>query len=211
MSKKITARVAIIDLGISNLTSIYNAFQFIAVSAQIINEPFDLKSFSHIVLPGVGTYSQGMKNLTETKFCEEIVCQIGKGKPLLGICLGMQLLSTKGEEYGPSYGLDLIPGVVAKIKSNNNPLRLPHVGWNDVSYPRQSPLWKDIPERSSFYFIHSYAYANGTDHTYVIGTTDYGHELIVGLQKDNVFGVQFHPEKSQEVGLRLLNNFAAIC
>jgi imidazole glycerol-phosphate synthase subunit HisH len=203
--------VAIIDFGISNLTSIYNAFKFISVSAHIIKEPPSIESFSHIVLPGVGTYLQGMKNLQEKRFAEQITIHIDKGKPLLGICLGMQLLSTAGEEFGLSNGLDIIPGVVAKIELRNNLLRLPHVGWNNVYYNKESPLWKDIPENSSFYFIHSYAYTNDTDSSYVIGTTDYDHQIIVGLQKDNVFGVQFHPEKSQKVGLQLLANFAEIC
>jgi glutamine amidotransferase len=204
-------KVAIVNCGVSNLTSVRNAFDVIKIDAEIVDTPERMDRFSHIVIPGVGSYKQGMDNIRGKGFVDFILKEAAKGKPILGICLGMQLLATSGEEFGPVEGLEIIPGRVKKIDLSNTPdLRLPHVGWNDVIYTRKSPIWEGIEEGTSFYFTHSYVYAD-TDKEHVIGQCEYGEKLIIAIQRDNVCGVQFHPEKSQKPGLQLLKNFVALC
>jgi glutamine amidotransferase len=204
-------KVAIVNCGVSNLTSVRNAFDVIKIDAEIVDTPERMDRFSHIVIPGVGSYKQGMDNIRGKGFVDFILKEAAKGKPILGICLGMQLLATSGEEFGPVEGLEIIPGRVKKIGLSNTPdLRLPHVGWNDVIYTRKSPIWEGIEEGTSFYFTHSYVYAD-TDKEHVIGQCEYGEKLIIAIQRDNVCGVQFHPEKSQKPGLQLLKNFVALC
>lgn len=204
-------RVAVVNCGVSNLRSVKNAIDFIKIDAEIIDAPAALDRFSHIIIPGVGSYKQGIDNLKNKGFFDLIRKQAAKGKPILGICLGMQLLATSGEEFGPVEGLNIIPGRVKKIDLSNAPdHRLPHVGWNDVIHTRKSPLWEGIEQGASFYFTHSYVYAD-TDEENVIGRCEYGEQLIIAIRHDNVFGVQFHPEKSQTSGLQLLKNFATAC
>lgn len=204
-------KVAIVNCGVSNLTSVKNAIDALKIDAEIVDIPAQMDRFSHIIIPGVGSYKQGMDHIRNKGFFDLIPKEAAKGKPILGICLGMQLLSTNGEEFGPIQGLNMIPGRVRKIDLSNAPdHRLPHVGWNDVSYAQNSPLWEGIEEGASFYFTHSYVYAD-IDKQHVIGQCEYGENLIIAIQQDNVFGVQFHPEKSQQSGLQLLKNFAALC
>jgi glutamine amidotransferase len=204
-------RVAVVNCGVSNLRSVKNAFDSLKIDIEIIDTPAALDRFSHIIIPGVGSFKQGIDNLKNKGFFDLIPKQAAKGKPILGICLGMQLLATSGEEFGPVDGLNIIPGRVKKIDLSNAPdHRLPHVGWNEVIQSRKSPLWEGIEQGTSFYFTHSYVYAD-TDDENVIAQCEYGEKLIIAIQHDNVFGVQFHPEKSQASGLQLLNNFATAC
>jgi len=203
------AKVGVIDCDISNLTSIYNAFAYLEVDVEIVkSNNFD--GFSHLVLPGVGSFYQGMKNLREKGIDKAINQYIEKDRPLLGICLGMQLLSKMGEEFGPTEGLGHIPGEVRKIKPLSTEYRLPHIGWNDIHFSRESSLWKDIPKDNPFYFIHSYAYTNIADDN-ITAYCDYGGEVVAAVEKGNVYGLQFHPEKSQKYGLKILRNFIELC
>lgn len=151
-----------------------------------------------------------MHNLCERGLDDAIKEEIKKGKPLLGICLGMQFLASRGEEYGSTDGLGLIPGDIVKIDLPTTELRLPHVGWNDVAYTKSSLLWRGIEERPCFYFIHSYTYDNIADE-HVVGTCEYGTQIVAAVQRGMIFGVQFHPEKSQSAGLQLLKNFSELC
>jgi glutamine amidotransferase len=203
-------RVAIVNSGICNLTSVLNAFEYLSMDAEIVDVGTKLDRFSHLVLPGVGAFMQGMQKLKGRGLDEAIRREVEKGKPLFGICLGMQLLASKGEEFGITEGLGLIPGDITKMELSAPGLKLPHVGWNDVSYPRSSILWKGIEEHSSFYFIHSFAYTHIPDE-YVIGICEYGDRVVAAVQKGHVFGVQFHPEKSQKPGLQLIRNFVELC
>ncbi|MBF0105224.1 MAG: imidazole glycerol phosphate synthase subunit HisH [Deltaproteobacteria bacterium] len=205
-------KIAIIDCGTSNLTSVCNAFSYIGAETQIIrSSQCDPSDFTHAVLPGVGTYSRAMKNLHEMLLFEFIEKYLVLKRPLLGICLGMQVLSACGDEVEKTEGLNIIGGSVSRVQLNDPSLRLPHVGWNDVCLLKPSPLFKDIPDKTPFYFIHSYAFSSDVSPEYVIGKVEYGGDVIVAVEKDHVFGVQFHPEKSQRYGLALLKNFLEIC
>lgn len=203
-------RVAILNSGICNLTSVLNAFEYLSKEVEIVDDGSGLDRYSHLVLPGVGTFMQGMQMLKRRGLDEAIRREVDRGKPLLGICLGMQLLASRGEEFGITEGLGLIPGDITKMRLPTPDLRLPHVGWNDVNYPRSSALWRGIEEHTAFYFIHSFAYTHIPDE-YVIGICEYGERVVAAVQKDHVFGIQFHPEKSQKPGLQLLRNFVELC
>jgi glutamine amidotransferase len=190
-------KVGIIDYSISNLSSVLNAFHFIGVDAEVTSSPTKIEQFTHIVLPGVGSFSKGMENLNKSNMIEPLSDWALLNKPLLGLCLGMQLLSDSSEEFGKNIGLGLISGNIKKIDVSSSKLRLPHVGWNVVVQSRESRLLKNIPDESSFYFVHSYCF-------------EYGGQQVAIVEKGNIFGVQFHPEKSQSAGLSLLKNFISI-
>lgn len=204
-----TAKVGIVDCAISNLTSVLNAFQHIGVDAEVIRDPDGFEHCTHMVLPGVGSFATGMKNLEKSGFVTYIREWAWAGKPLIGMCLGMQLLAEEGEEFGPSKGLGLIPGRVTKIKTNGTALRLPHVGWNDVEIHGSSRLLSGIDGPAVFYFVHSYGY-DDPDVGYVTGVCQYGGAQVAIIEHGDVFGTQFHPEKSQKHGLALLRNFIAL-
>jgi glutamine amidotransferase len=158
-----------------------------------------------LILPGVGAFPEAMNNLRQRKLVEPLRrAVLDEGKPLLGICLGMQLLADSSEEYGVCRGLSLIPGQVRKIPLSDG-LRLPHIGWNGVSIRKREPLFLDINEGGAFYFVHSYRFE--CDQAYIAGITDYGVDITAAVQKNRIFGVQFHPERSQRKGLHLLRNF----
>lgn len=204
-------KVGVINCGISNLTSVVNAFKSLSIEVEVIEKATDMNGFSHLILPGVGSFPRGIENLRNHGFEDEIKENVEKNVPLLGICLGMQLLCDQGEEFGITRGLGLIPGDVTKIQFNaSEVLPLPHVGWNEASYLNDSVLYRSIPENSTFYFVHSYAYAHESDE-YITGQCQYGNKLPCSIESGNVFGVQFHPEKSQKSGLQLLKNFVELC
>ena len=172
---------------------------------EIINDPSEIKNADGIILPGVGAFGNAIKNLQELKLIEPIKEAVIKQKvPLLGICLGMQLLADKSEERGTYEGLSLIPGNICKIPMKVG-YRLPHTGWNEVNIKLKDPLFQNINDKGSFYFVHSYKFQ--CDDEYVVATTNYGQNINAAVQKGNVFGVQFHPERSQRKGLYLINNF----
>ena len=202
-------RVGIIDYGISNITSVLNAFLYLGCNVKIVSESKELSDFTHLVLPGVGSFPKGMENLIVKGYDEAISNEVEKGKPILGLCLGMQLFAESGEEFKLTNGLGLIEGHIAKIDTGESGLRLPHIGWNKVTFKNNSVMASGVPESPAFYFVHSYSYSNPNE-SYVTGICDYSNEVVAFIEKDNIFGAQFHPEKSQADGLLLLKNFTKV-
>jgi imidazole glycerol-phosphate synthase subunit HisH len=199
-------KIAIIDYGMGNISSVANALSRLDCNAQITNDINEIKMADGLILPGVGAFGKAVENLKSLnlfEFLKEIV--IKEKKPILGICLGMQLLADFSHERGKYEGLGLIPGEVKKINTYGKNLLLPHVGWNSVDIKAKSPLYDEIENKSSFYFVHTYYYE--CDEKYIFGKASYGSLITASIQKDNIFGVQFHPEKSQTNGLILLDNF----
>ena len=203
--------VAVIDYGMGNLHSIAKALQHAAphVDVHIFSDPELILKADRVVFPGVGAMRDCMQALNETQLAE-VIKEVAKSKPLLGICLGMQALLTDSEENGYTKGLNILPGHVVRFSDSlqntqGNHLKIPHMGWNQV-YFSSHPLWDKIQQNSRFYFVHSY-YAIPNDATLITATTEYPTAFACALAKENVFAVQFHPEKSQAVGLQLLNNF----
>ena len=199
-------KVTILDYGIGNLKSVQNAFEHLSANIIIAKSPSDILDATSLVLPGVGAFSDGMKELISRNLVTAIQEYIRLNKPLLGICLGMQLLADKSEERGNNEGLSFISGEICKIPHMEG-YRLPHVGWNDVTVKKKEPLFKNIIDKGSFYFVHSYRFE--CDNEFVVATTNYGQNINAVVQKGNVFGVQFHPERSQRKGLHLINNFVS--
>lgn len=200
-------KVAIINYGMGNLASVRRSFEDIGVEACIANHPATIYDADKVVLPGVGSFAEGMACLRSAGWVDalhEVVMQ--HKKPLLGICLGMQMLASAGVEGGHSLGLNFVPGQVHKLDILGCKLRIPHVGWNEVTYKTDDTLFKKIPNASDFYFVHSYAFvAENNEH--LIAVAPYGGEVAAAVRNHNVFGCQFHPEKSSKVGLQLLRNF----
>ena len=197
--------VTIIDYGMANLASVRKALERVGAVARISDSPKDLRDSSHIVLPGVGAFGDAMKNLRSRGFDEAICAAIDKGTPFLGICLGLQVLFTEGEEKGTHAGLNIFKGKVRLFSEG----LVPQIGWNQAHIKRDDPLMADIPDHSYFYFVHSY-YVDPVEKGDVITETDYHIDYASIVGRDNVYGIQFHPEKSQEKGLRILNNFYRI-
>lgn len=201
--------VAIIDYGVGNLFSLQCSLNKIGVEAVVTKDPQQIMSADRIILPGVGAFGDAAKKLKESGLVELITSQAQSGKPFLGICLGMQLLFEKGYEYGEHDGLGFLKGnVVAlegKIDSN---LRIPHMGWNALDFKKESPLFKYINDGDYVYFVHSY-YATDCDES-VLATSDYGIPVTATVGKGNIFGCQFHPEKSGDIGLKILKAFCEI-
>lgn len=201
--------IGIIDYGVGNLTSVVNALSFISVESKICTMRDELKGIHGIILPGVGSFPAGMKNLESLDIIQVIDDKVKSGLPLLGICLGMQLLSQTSDEFSLTNGLDLIPGSVKKLDDQNGKLRIPHIGWNNVFFDDCS-LAKGLENEEDFYFVHSYGFSDSKK-DYVKGVTHYGNEIVAVVEKDNIFGTQFHPEKSQKAGLEMLKNFSNLC
>lgn len=202
-------KIAIIDYGMSNLDSIKRSLEECGGDVEIVNKGSGLKGVTHIILPGVGAFNAGMENLQNgdmLKYLHELVFE--KEVPFLGICLGMQLLVEKGFEGGETNGLGWIKGETRKLQKKNNDERIPHVGWDQVFYKKESILFKNIPEKTDFYFVHSY-HVICAEKNDVVAHTDYGNGFVSAIQKNNIFGVQFHPEKSQKMGFQVLKNFLA--
>jgi len=197
--------IKIIDYGMGNIQSVKNAFELFNSKVEIISDPSNIKNADGIILPGVGAFSNAVKNLKERKLIEPLKeAVINKKVPLLGICLGMQLLADKSEERGNNEGLSFISGEIRKIPHKEG-LRLPHVGWNEVTIKKKEPLFKNIIDKGSFYFVHSYRFE--CDDEFVVATTNYGQKINAVVRKENIFGIQFHPERSQRKGLHMLANF----
>ncbi|MBU1040851.1 MAG: imidazole glycerol phosphate synthase subunit HisH [Proteobacteria bacterium] len=202
-------RVAIVDSGAGNLTSIFNALKAIGAEPYFWSSAAQAIDCEHLVLPGVGSFPDGMDRLTSSGLASAVVAHARAGKPILGICLGMQLLADHGDEFKPTQGLGLIPGRVTKLKVESSLFRLPHIGWNDVTF-RSGTLTKGLGASADFYFVHSYVYEDPTA-PYVVGCCEYGAEVVSIIESGNVFGTQFHPEKSQAAGLTILRNFLSVC
>lgn len=199
--------IAIIDYGMGNLRSVQKGFERMGHDAAVTQDPKVISSASKVVLPGVGAFPDCMRNLEEYGLIDAVRRSISSGKPFLGICLGLQLLFTESEEFGISQGLDIIKGRVIRFTGPAfGTLKVPHMGWNSVSIKRRPPALADVPEDSHFYFVHSF-HVVPEDKGVIATTTDYGLEFVSSIWKDNIFAVQFHPEKSQDLGLSILKRF----
>lgn len=198
--------IAIIDYGVGNLRSVEKAFAQVGVPAQVTSDPAVIGQAPGVVLPGVGAFADCMDNLRDYRLTDVVREFIYAGKPLLGICVGMQILFAASEENGYHQGLGIFDGVVKKIPGN---LKVPQIGWNNLQIKKNTALFAGIPDQSYTYFVHSY-YAVPEDASIVAATTQYGRELTAAVQKDNVYAVQFHPEKSSAVGLKMLKNFGGL-
>ena len=199
--------IAIVDYGVGNLFSLTSSFAAIGQEVVVTADPQVLAAADKILLPGVGAFGDAAEKIRATGLDQVLVQLAKEGKPLMGICLGMQLLFEEGHEYGIHKGLGLIPGKVVAMKNViPQELKIPHMGWNALDFQKESPLFSHIKNRDCVYFVHSY-YATDCDEA-VIATADYGAPLTAAVQKGNVFGCQFHPEKSGTVGLNILRAFA---
>ena len=199
------ANIVIVDYDMGNIKSIHNALVRMGGNVSTSRCVKDVLAADAIVLPGVGAFRQAMSNLKSFGLIDPIIhAAKDQGKPLLGICLGMQLLADSSDERGYTKGLSLIPGSVRPIPEASD-IRLPHVGWNSLSIDRRESLFTHMDEGDSVYFVHSYHFVCAKD--YIAATTDHGGEVVAAVQQDNIFGVQFHPECSQRNGLLLLRNF----
>ncbi len=195
--------IAVIDYGMGNLRSVEKGFLKVGVDAKVVSDPQSVNDADAVVLPGVGAFRDCMRNLDQMKLIEPILKSIRKGKPYLGICLGLQMLFTESEEFGIYKGLDVLKGKVVRFQID---LKVPHMGWNTVRVLRRPPIFDEIDDNSYFYFVHSY-YVLPYDDGITAGITDYGINFTSMVWKDNIVATQFHPEKSQETGLKILKNF----
>lgn len=202
-------RIGVIDYGMGNRRSVQKALQHVGARASITHDLDELAGCDGLVLPGVGAFPIAMRNLRELGLADLLRAAVGDRKPLLGICLGMQLLFEGSEEIEQTGGLGLIRGEVTWLRTGE--LRVPHIGWNEVTFERQSPLTAELPlPGCPFYHVHSLA-PRPLDPLDVVGTTEYGERFVTLVARERVFGVQFHPEKSSAHGLRMLANFVALC
>ena len=205
--------IAIIDYGMGNLRSVQKGFEKVGAEAVVTADPRVVLEANKIVLPGVGAFRDCMRNLEAAGFVEPILAVIGQGRPFLGICVGMQLLFTDSTEFGLYNGLGVVPGHVLRfpegMQEGDEELKVPHMGWNQLSFKRRPPAFEGIADNADVYFVHSY-YAKPDDTGVIATTTDYGIEFCSAVWRDNIVATQFHPEKSQDVGLTILRNFAAM-
>lgn len=198
--------IAVIDYGMGNLRSVQKGLESLGITASITSDPGEVVRASGVILPGVGAFEDAMAQLNHTGMVEAVKEVVRQNRPLLGICLGMQLLFTESEENGRHRGLDLIPGQVLRFPVAK---KVPHMGWNQVRMMGDSPLFNGLPDQSYFYFVHSY-YCDPSLPVR-IGVCEYGLDFTCAVQKGNLFGFQFHPEKSSSLGLRILKNFGELC
>jgi len=198
--------VCILDYGSGNVGSVYNLLNRLNYNTKISNESSDIKNSSHLILPGVGAFGDSIEKIKTqipVDLLKDEVCN--KKKPFLGICVGMQVLAEKGYEFGENYGLGWIKGTVKKL----NAKILPHIGWNNVEIKKKSPIFLGLDNLKDFYFVNSYAFV-AYDKNLIISETNYNVKFCSAIQKDNIFGVQFHPEKSHKVGELIIHNFLKI-
>jgi imidazole glycerol-phosphate synthase subunit HisH len=202
-----SARIAILDYGMGNLRSAEKALEHVGVTARISRDPVEVQAADGVILPGVGAMPRAMERIREHGLDELIAERQAAGVPILGICLGLQLLFESTSEFGGSEGVGLLEGPVGELEAEG--LKVPHIGWSPVRWTRESRLTEGLPSGTPFYFVHSFApRPSGED---LLGTAEYGSRFACAAERENVFGVQFHPEKSSSAGLRLLANFAGIC
>lgn len=206
--KNFTNRVMVIDYGMSNLFSISNALKVLGCVPVVTSNPADLKQADKIMIPGVGSFNAGMKNLTAIGMSKAIQDAASEGIQILGICLGMQLLADEGFEHGNSKGLGLVHGEVVKMESDGS-ARIPHIGWNEVDVHNPSNLFEGMGSIIDFYFVHSYKFVVASNE-FVSGSCLHGDRFVASVANRNVFGVQFHPERSHSAGLQVLKNFLSL-
>jgi glutamine amidotransferase len=205
--------ITIIDYGMGNLRSVQKAFEQVGCQAVVTADPAVAAQADKLVLPGVGAFRDCMRNLADGGFVAPIKAHVDAGKPFLGICLGLQLLFTESEEFGRHQGLGVIPGRVVRFpdgaREGGAPLKVPHMGWNRIGIRRPAPLYRGVPDGSFVYFVHSY-YVVPDDPAVIATETGYGRPFCSSIWRDNVMATQFHPEKSQAVGLQMLRNFGEL-
>lgn len=202
-----TARIAILDYGMGNLRSAEKALEHVGATAKISRDPEEVRAADGVILPGVGAMPRAMERIRELGLAELIDERRDAGVPILGICLGLQLLFESTTEFGGAEGLGLLSGPVSELEAEG--LKVPHIGWSPVAWAGESRLTEGIPSGTPFYFVHSFAPRPSAED--LLGSAEYGGRFACAAERDNVFGVQFHPEKSSSAGLRLLSNFAGIC
>ncbi|MEZ8221840.1 imidazole glycerol phosphate synthase subunit hisH [Candidatus Fervidibacteria bacterium JGI MDM2 JNZ-1-D12] len=200
--------ITVIDYGIGNLRSVTKALEFLGCQVTLTSDPNEVMRANKLVLPGVGAFGAGMRNLTQLGLVDAIRDAVQRGTPLLGICLGLQLLFDESEEMGRHEGLKLVRGKVVRFPETNN-IRIPHMGWNALKIRKSEPLFKGVPDGAMVYFVHSY-FPVPDDNSVIAATTEHGVEFVSAIAIDNIFGTQFHPEKSSKVGLQILRNFVAL-
>lgn len=204
--------IAIIDYGVGNIFSLESSFRYIGQKAVLTSNPAVIEQADKLILPGVGAFGDAAEKLRESGMAEVVLAEAAKGKPLLGICLGMQLLFEKSFEYGEHAGLSLIPGEIVTMEGVVPvDYKVPHIGWNELHFPKnkeKSPIFKYLEEGDFVYFVHTYYGTNCEEST--IAVTEYGAELTAAVARDNVYGVQFHPEKSGETGMKILRAFCEL-
>lgn len=200
--------IAIIDYDAGNVKSVEKALQFLGEEAVLTRDKDILLSADKVILPGVGAFGNAMEKLHQYGLVDVIYQIVEKGTPFLGICLGLQLMFESSEETPGVKGLGLLKGRIVRIPEKNG-LKVPHIGWNDLQFPKESRLFRDFKGGEYVYFVHSY-YLNAEDEQDVAATTEYGVHIHAAVEHDNIFACQFHPEKSADVGLKILNNFIAL-
>lgn len=200
--------IAIIDYGMGNIHSVNKALELYGAKTIVTNKPEDILSAAKLVLPGVGAFGDAMLELKKQDLISALLRQIKNKKPFLGICLGMQLLFEESEEAGKEKGLGIFEGRIKKFAVSNTP-KVPHMGWNRLEKSRDCPLLKDLPDGAYVYFCHSY-YPEPKNKNIIAATTDYGIDFASLIWQDNIYGTQFHPEKSQAIGLKILKNFVEL-
>ena len=202
--------IGIVDYKMGNLASVINAFANVGVAVTLESDPGKLDQYDKLILPGVGAFGDAMKHLKSNGMDEAVKHFARSGKPLLGICLGMQLLFESSEEFGSNEGLGLIPGKVVAFDESrfDHPRKVPHMGWNELFKQKETPLFKGLPDAFYLYFVHSYHVQ--CDDAYAVGKTHYGYAFVSAVQNGNIFGIQPHPEKSHENGLKIIENFVKL-
>lgn len=205
--------VAVIDYGAGNIKSVMNAMSALGEESVLTADPAVIESADHVILPGVGAFGDAMDRIRESGLEETIHKVCDRGTPFLGICLGLQLLFESSEESPGAVGLGILPGRILRIPElvpgEAIARKVPEIGWNNMTYPRAGRLFKDVPEDSYVYFVHSY-YLHADDPSIVTATTQYGVTVEASVERGNVFACQFHPEKSERVGMQILRNFLTI-
>jgi imidazole glycerol-phosphate synthase subunit HisH len=202
--------ISIIDYGMANLRSVQKAFEQVGHRAEIISRPEQIEAADKVVLPGVGAFQDAVATLRAQELDAPVIRHIERGKPFLGICLGLQMLFDVGYEDGEHRGLGVLRGKCVRFDVDRTMgLKVPHMGWNQLDVRRPSPLFNGLPEGAGVYFVHSY-HVEPEDPNVIATTTDYGVPFVSSVCRDNVMATQFHPEKSQKVGLQILANFAGI-
>ena len=202
--------IAVVDYNMGNLRSVQNAFLKIGKEVTIVSSPNEIQKYDKLILPGVGAFGDAMEHLKQNGMDEAIKLFAKSGKPLLGICLGMQLLLESSDEFGTKEGLGLIPGMVRKFDTSKfkTTLKVPHMGWNELFVKKQSPLFNGLEDEIYLYFVHSYHAI--CDEKYTIGETEYGYPFASAINRENIYGFQPHPEKSHDNGLKILKNFTEL-
>ena len=206
--------IAVIDYGMGNLRSVQKALEEVGARTKVTSDASDIRRCGKVVFPGVGSFGDAMKELKRRGLIEPIKSAIADGKPFLGLCLGLQLLFEKSEEAPGVKGLSILKGEVKRFRFPKGGLKVPHMGWNEINVKCQmsnakNRIFKGVPDGSYFYFVHSY-YVKPEDKKVVLATTDYGIDFASGVASRNVYGLQFHPEKSQALGLKILKNFVRL-